>query len=598
MRRDLFVKRERLIEIGTLVLVLWLLVGGNCMAAEADRDPMEDGRMSPMETTEEYEESGLLGVGSNNAYSSVTAIRRGIDVSKYQGNIDWNAVRASGIEYAFIRVGYRGMDQGTLVEDPYYKQNIEQATAAGIKVGVYIFSQAVNTAEAEQEADFIVSRIGNYKITMPVIIDYEFGNGMTGRLANANLSKQAGTDVCKAFCARVESKGYTSMVYANKNMFTNYIDGPQIANQYLIWLAQYSTQVTYSGNFDFWQYCSDGTVSGISGYVDMDYWFVKDGVEDFSINGLYYNDSLGWAYYRGGAVDTSYNGLATNGAGTWVVRNGIVDFSYTGMIDAGNGVWYYAEGGKINYSYTGMASNDYGWWYYVNGVLDWNYTGMAHNDQGWWYYTNGNIDWNYTGLGMNEVGTWYYKDGRIAWSCSDIVCVDGKWLKIDGGRVDDGYNDLYYSKTYGWWKIAGGYVDFGYTDLYGSATCGWWKVSGGSVDFDYTDLYCSPTYGWWKVKGGSVDFGYTDLYYSPTYGWWKVNGGSVDFGYTDLYYSPTYGWWKVSGGSVDFGYTELYNSPQYGWWKVNGGSVDFGYSGWYNSPAFGWWRIKGGSVVF
>lgn len=255
-------------------------------AAEIDRDPMENGRMSPME--EEQEDfSSLLRSGSND-YVAVTGVKNGVDVSKWQGNIDWNAVKSSGIEYAFIRVGYRGMDQGTLAEDPYYKQNIEQATAAGIKVGVYIFSQAINVAEAEQEADYIVSRIRNYNITMPVVIDYEFGNGMTGRLANANLSKQAGTDVCNAFCARVESQGYTGMVYANKNMLTNYVDGSQIANQYLIWLAQYNTHVTYSGNYNFWQYCSDGAVSGIQGNVDMNYWYIKDGVEDFSINGLYY----------------------------------------------------------------------------------------------------------------------------------------------------------------------------------------------------------------------------------------------------------------------------------------------------------------------
>lgn len=537
--------------LSVLGIAVWLLGSGNVKASDLDRDPMEGGRMSPMESTQEYVGEDLLRSGSND-YISVTGVKGGIDVSKWQGNIDWNAVRASGVEYAFIRVGYRGMDQGILADDPYYKQNIEQATAAGVKVGVYVFSQAVSTAEAEEEADYIVSRIRNYNITMPVVIDYEFGNGMTGRLANAHLSKQAGTDVCKAFCARVENYGYTGMVYANKNMFTNYIDGPQIANQYLIWLAQYNSRVTYTGNYNFWQYCSDGSVSGINGNVDMNYWFIKDGVEDFSVEGLYYNATIGWAYYKNGSVETSFTGVAYNQYGKWYVKNGLldttytgaacakdgtwyyvvqgqVDENYTGMVDGGNSVWYYAKNGTIDLSYTGMAQNEMGWWYYVNGILDWHYTGMAENDQGWWYYSDGNINWNYTGLGSNEVGTWYYKDGRIDWQCKGLEKVNGVWWKINGGRVETEYNDLYASANLGWILVRNGQVDLTYTDLYNSPTYGWWKVKKGCVDFSYADLYESPTYGWWKIQNGAVDFGYTGQYNSSTYGNWKVKNGSVVF---------------------------------------------------------------------
>ena len=517
-------------------------------AAEQDRDPMENGSMSPMEVQEDND-SQLLRSGSND-YVSVTGVKNGIDVSKWQKDIDWNAVKNSGIEYAFIRVGYRGMDQGSLVEDSYYKQNIERATAAGIKVGVYIYSQAISTAEAEEEAEFIVSRIRNYNITMPVVIDYEFGNGMTGRLANAHLSKQAGTDVCKAFCARVEQYGYTGMVYANKDMLTNYIDGPQIAGNYLIWLAQYNSHVTYSGNYNFWQHSSKGSVSGIDGNVDLDYWYIKDGIEDFSVEGLYYNSNIGWAYYKNGSIDTSFTGVAYNQSGKWYVKNGIldtsfsglacakdgkwyyvkngqVDESYTGMVDGGNSTWYYAINGCIDLTYTGMASNDQGWWYYSDGVLNWHYTGMANNDQGWWYYTDGNINWNYTGLGSNENGTWYYENGQINWSFSGLKKLDNNWWLISSGQVLTSYNDLYNSSELGWVVIMNGQVNLNYNDLYNSPTCGWWKITEGTVDFGYTDLYDSPTCGWWKITGGAVDFGYTGFYDSPTVGNWYVSNGAV-----------------------------------------------------------------------
>lgn len=401
-------KRKKVLVCFLITLIMGMFIVNysqinTIKAAEIDRDPMENGRMSPME--EEQEDfSSLLRSGSND-YVAVTGVKNGVDVSKWQGNIDWNAVKSSGIEYALIRVGYRGMDQGTLAEDPYYKQNIEQATAAGIKVGVYIFSQAINVAEAEQEADYIVSRIRNYNITMPVVIDYEFGNGMTGRLANANLSKQAGTDVCNAFCARVESQGYTGMVYANKNMLTNYVDGSQIANQYLIWLAQYNTHVTYSGNYNFWQYCSDGAVSGIQGNVDMNYWYIKDGVEDFSINGLYYNESMGWVYYKNGSIDTSYTGVASNQYGLWYVKDGIVDFSYTGLAMATDGKWYYVQSGGV----------------------DTNYTGMVHTNDKWWKIVNGQVDLNYNDL---------YDSPQLG------------WIKIENGRMNEGYNDLYNSPSF------------------------------------------------------------------------------------------------------------------------------------------------------
>lgn len=189
---------------------------------------------------------------------------RGIDVSKYQGNIDWGAVAASGINFAIIRVGYRGSSSGALVQDPYFKKNISGATKAGIKVGLYFFTQAVNEAEAVEEASMAMSLASGYKVTYPIFIDTESASG--GR-ANG-LSKSARTAVVKAFCQTVRNGGYKAGVYASKSWYANQLNASAL-NGYCIWVAQYNSSCTYSEKYDMWQYSSKGSVSGIKGNVDM-----------------------------------------------------------------------------------------------------------------------------------------------------------------------------------------------------------------------------------------------------------------------------------------------------------------------------------------
>ena len=189
---------------------------------------------------------------------------RGIDVSKYQGNIDWGAVAASGINFAIIRVGYRGSSSGALVEDRNFKKNISGATKAGIKVGLYFFTQAVNEAEAVEEASMAMSLASGYKVTYPIFIDTE--SASNGR-ANG-LSKSARTAVVKAFCQTVRNGGYKAGVYASKSWYANQLNASAL-NGYCIWVAQYNSSCTYSGKYDMWQYSSKGSVSGIKGNVDM-----------------------------------------------------------------------------------------------------------------------------------------------------------------------------------------------------------------------------------------------------------------------------------------------------------------------------------------
>lgn len=188
----------------------------------------------------------------------------GIDVSKWQGTIDWNAVKSSGISFVVIRCGYRGSSTGVLVKDPMFETNIKGATKAGLKVGLYFFSQAVNEKEAVEEASMAIALAKDYKISYPIFIDTEWTSG--GR-ANG-ISKDTRTAVCKAFCETIKSAGYTPGVYACKSWYQDSLNVSSL-NGYKIWLAQYASQPTYSSRYDMWQYSDKGKVNGISTNVDM-----------------------------------------------------------------------------------------------------------------------------------------------------------------------------------------------------------------------------------------------------------------------------------------------------------------------------------------
>lgn len=211
-------------------------------------------------------------------------IYNGIDVSEHQKTIDWAKVKASGVDFAIIRVAGRGYGSGSLYDDKYYKQNLQGAIDAGIKVGVYIFSQAVTVEEAEEEADYILSRIGGYNITLPVIFDFEFGeylyNGKkipyrVNALKYQNTAcRTAITNMCIAFCDKVRAAGYNAMVYANTSTFNGYMYPQKIISAgYDLWDAQYNTSSELQFNYCCWQYTSSGKVSGISGNVDCNFWY-------------------------------------------------------------------------------------------------------------------------------------------------------------------------------------------------------------------------------------------------------------------------------------------------------------------------------------
>lgn len=222
----------------------------------------------------------------NSRFNGYT-IHYGVDVSSYQENIDWAKAKADGVEFAIIRAGYRGWGSaGNPGKDTYFIKNIEEAQAQGIKVGVYIYSQAITTDEARQEVDWVIGWLQGHKIDLPLVMDYEYAESygeLTGRLYNANLSQQQATNVCLAFCDYASQKGYTPMVYANKDMLTNKLYANQISSKYSIWLAHYTTQTSYSGDYDYWQYSSTITVDGIPGSVDGDFWYDKGDDNNYEV---------------------------------------------------------------------------------------------------------------------------------------------------------------------------------------------------------------------------------------------------------------------------------------------------------------------------
>jgi GH25 family lysozyme M1 (1,4-beta-N-acetylmuramidase)/fibronectin type 3 domain-containing protein len=207
----------------------------------------------------------------------------GIDISKWNnlacadGVIDWAACKEAGVDFAIIRVGYRQLNTGELIEDPYYKQNIEGALANDISVGVYFFSEALTAKEARAEAKFILKRIKKYDVTLPVVIDYEGGyytdngNKYPGRVEAAyqdgSLTKASATKVVRAFCNYVDEAGYTPMVYANSNYLLSNINGASLGKKYQVWQARYAESTDpnngylyYDGSYDYWQYSENGYI--------------------------------------------------------------------------------------------------------------------------------------------------------------------------------------------------------------------------------------------------------------------------------------------------------------------------------------------------
>ena len=415
--------------------------------------------------------NGVYQMPDGSAINGVIA--RGIDVSRWQGEINWSQVAADDV--SFVMLGTRS--KGAV--DPYFHKNIQGAAAAGVKVGVYIYSLAMTTEMAVEEADFVLNLIHDYPVSYPVAFDMEDSTQGT-------LSKEELAAIANAFCGRIAEAGYYPIIYANDNWLANKLDMRLM--DYPVWAARYSARPDYS-NPVMWQATSTGSVNGISGNVDIDFQFV-----DFSsaipantwrtINGntYYYSnyqkqknawvqDGADWYYMDGeGLISTGWLTLSgksyylDDSTGRMVTGWKLDDgkwyyFGGSGAMDIGwvsdGGVWYYTgsdgvmrtgwleENGR-RYYLNDSGAMAVGWtkpdgsWYYMDssGAMQ---TGWI-NDGGVWYYT-GSDGVMRTGW-LEEGGSHYYLrgDGSMATGWREM---DGAWYYFDGsGRMAVGITEV------------------------------------------------------------------------------------------------------------------------------------------------------------
>lgn len=207
-------------------------------------------------------------------YLTCTAVRtrRGLDVSKHQGTIDWESVRAAGFDFAFIRIGYRGNTTGDIYEDDYARENLDGAKAAGLDVGVYFYAQATNAVEAAEEAQWCLDYLDREKLDLPVVYDWEYAGGSS---RTAGMDKSTLTECVRIFCDAIADGGYQSMVYFNPHVGNDLLDLNQL-QQYPWWLAHYKDTLDYPYRVNIWQYTETGSVPGIKGDVDIDLMFLYE----------------------------------------------------------------------------------------------------------------------------------------------------------------------------------------------------------------------------------------------------------------------------------------------------------------------------------
>ena len=261
---------KRKILIVFVVLLVMTLVAALLMVALLERLPKTP--YQPVETTESLPEVTTLPPPTENVFTPMdfgyegdymTCLTDeswlGVDVSSYQKDVDWEQVKEAGFEFAMLRVGFRGYGQtGNLNPDKYARQNYENATAAGLKVGVYFFSQAITVEEAVEEAEYVLQLIEGWDLQMPVAYDWEC---LADDDRTVVVDSRTLTDCVKAFCDRINAAGYTSMVYFNPSQSRTQMYLEEMVD-YKFWLAMYSEFMTYEYKVDMWQYTNKGDVPG------------------------------------------------------------------------------------------------------------------------------------------------------------------------------------------------------------------------------------------------------------------------------------------------------------------------------------------------
>ena len=369
----------------------------------------EDGQLVAEEATSE--EDGIALLSMDALPDGATA--QGIDVSEHQGRIDWDAVKASGIDFAILRVGFGAPSFRGRV-DYQFNRNISECERLGIPYGVYLYSYAWDDQQAAEEASMVIDCLSGHNPRLPVYYDLE-DNSIIANGRQSGIASRA-----QVFCNRISAAGYKPGIYANLNWFNNILtDSVFKSGSWDHWIAQYNWRCDYTGKYSFWQYASNGRVPGINGNVDMNhayvdvslyFWQLKDGTWYYATaDGKAYTGwlRLGGSWYwldpdAGGAMAT---GLHTcNGSTYWFDASGAMA---TGWVLDG-GTWYYATGSGALAS--GWLSLN-GAWYWLDPSTHAMATGLHEcNGSLYWFNSSGAMA---TGWALDG-GTWYYATGSGA----------------------------------------------------------------------------------------------------------------------------------------------------------------------------------------
>ena len=422
------------LKLFSALLVLMLLAPVSMFVCPADAEAAqtlvenswryEGGQLVSDDTSSE--EDGIALLSMEALPDGVTA--QGIDVSEHQGRIDWDAVKASGIDFAILRVGFGAPSFGGRV-DYQFNRNISECERLGIPYGVYVYSYAFDNQQAADEASMVIDCLSGHNPRLPVYYDLEDKTIIAdGR--QSGIASRAQT-----FCNKISSAGYKPGIYANLNWFNNILTDPVFkSGSWDHWIAQYNSQCHYTGSYSFWQYTSRGKVSGISGNVDMNYayvdvslyyWQLKEGTWHYATSdGKAYTGWLhqGGAWYwldpdAGGAMATGLH--ECNGSMYWFNASGAMA---TGWVLDG-GTWYYATGsgalargpvsvGGVPYCFdartgamlTGYQTDAQGVRRYFGSCGPLNGWGLVGGS--WYWFADGiaSTGWLYTG------GSWYWLD--------------------------------------------------------------------------------------------------------------------------------------------------------------------------------------------
>ena len=250
-------------EIVQKIFCFYQDTAGNGYGFEVDKDA----KMHSYDVTLVERDGDTVTYEGDTSYT----IRKGVDVSKWQGYVDWDKVKADGYDFAFMRLGYRGYEEGLLHVDNTFHQNMQNANAADMDIGVYFFSQALSEEEAIEEANFVLEALVDYDLDLPVVYDPEFvdnDNARTNGLSGEQITKNT-----VAFCDTIKAAGYTPMVYANMYWQANLLDMSELSD-YLFWTADYTNHPQTPYDFSFWQYTDRGKVNGIKGNADLNIQFL------------------------------------------------------------------------------------------------------------------------------------------------------------------------------------------------------------------------------------------------------------------------------------------------------------------------------------